>query len=594
LILGLAITACADPATGTDPLVEPPAPKTPIAGIVVSNATPLAAAATASVAAGESYAYVSLPPGTVSDGVDITISNRRTGSSRTVGLVDGGVDPVAMAAESGDTLDIAITRLTGSPVQGTEVVKPRRPPIIVRTVPPRGKRDVPLNTRILVVFSEPMDTSSLTAGAVQLLLDGASVSGALEFSDPARTTITLTPATTLESTRSYTVRVTSNARDLDGQTLEVEWVGDFATMAVNAPPAQLTSTRVGDMVRPRSGHTATLLNDGRVLITGGYVDIPGATGQGGATFGSTTAELYDPATRTFTSTGSMLEPRAAHQAVLLPNGEVLIVGGNQYQERAELYDPITGIFRASDAMRPEKRLILSATLLRTGEVLIIGWYYASLFNPATGQFRDAGAYASPFYTNEAVTLQDGRVLLAGDTVSQIYDPSTDTFRRGPATGYIAELNTLTVLPDGRVLMAGGMEMGRYAWARLYDPITDSFTATSDMHFARDAHGAAVLPDGRVLIAGGDGWDCSASNPYGTTCFFSGSLASVEIFDPVSQRFELGPDMRFARTLPRATRLNSGDVLITGGFSYCGIGCYLGPLASAELYQMPLLSTRRSP
>jgi hypothetical protein len=573
----LAFIACADAATVTNPSVETPSPIPPIAGVVVSDAVPFTTASDALHAvAGSLYAYVSLPPGAVSNGISITISNRRNGERVTTDLEEGGLDPVAIAAETGDTLDIVIARLDGSTIRGEEVVNPRRPPIIVRTVPPRGKRDVPLNTRILVVFNEPMDATSLASGAVQLQLDGASVPGSLAFSEPDGTAITFTPASDLESARMYTVVVTTNVRDLDGQPLEREWVTAFATAAVNTPSMQLTSTRVGDMMEPRWGHTATLLEDGRVLITGG-----------GDGLGSATAELYDPATRTFAQTGSMLQPRRGHHAVLLNDGQVLIVGGT----RAELYDPVTGTFREADRLRPEPQYLLSATRLHSGEVLVVGRYYASLYNPATGHFRDAGPYAFEFYSYEAVTLQDGRVLLAGDIVSQIYDPSTDTFRRGGETGYVVELQTLTVLPDGRVLMAGGMEMRFYDRAVLYDPFTDSFQPTGNMNHTRDAHAAAVLRDGRVLIVGGGGSTCYSSGSV-SGCTFSGSLTSVEVYDPRSGKFELGPEMRFPRASLRATRLQNGDVLITGGSNFCGIGCYLGPLASAELYQLAPLPARQ--
>ena len=578
----LAFIACVDAATVTNPSVETPSPIPPIPGVVVSNAVPLTTTQ-AAYADGESYAYVSLPPGTISNGVSITIHNRKNGERVTGDLTDGGLDPVAIPAASGDTLAIIVARLDGSTIHGEEVVNPRRPPIIVRTVPPRGKRDVPLNARILVVFSEPMAATSLASGAVQLLLDGAGVPGSLAFSESDGTAIEFTPAADLLSGRAYTVVVTTNARDLDGQPLEAEWVTGFVTVAVTPPLGPLTSTRVGDMVQPRSGHTATLLEDGRVLLTGGHTMIDGSEGG----YGGATAELYDPATRTFVPTGSMLEGRVAHSAVLLRDGRVLIVGGNRKQVRAELYDPATGSFEVTDWLR-SGQLILSATRLASGEVLVVGQEYAEVYDPATGTFRAAGPYALPVFSDVAATLQDGRVLLAGGPVSQIYEPSTNTFRPGGETGMIwVELQTLTLLHDGRVLMAGGMNMDRENRAVIFDPFTDSFGPVRYLNVKRDAHASAVLPDGRVLIAGGEGMSC-----VGTSCVFSGSLSSVEIFDPSTESFEWGPAMRFPRSVPTATRLQNGDVLITGGSNYCGIGCYLGPLASAELFQLSPSAVRR--
>lgn len=264
----LAFIACVD-ATSTDSRTETPFPlpqgdgitEPRINGVVVSDAAPLRTIGGVSYASGEeSYAWVSLQPGSVTNGVSITTRNRSSGSSFTSRLEDGGLDPVAILAEAGDTLDFDIAKRDGTHLQGTEAVRPRRPPVIVRTVPSRGKRDLPLNTRIVVVFSEPMDSSSLISEAVQLQLDGARVSGSLQFTAPDGIAIEFTPAADLESGRSYTVVVTSHARDLEGQTFETGWLSDFTTVEV-VPLAQLTgklafaSGWLGGPVWPQSIYT---------------------------------------------------------------------------------------------------------------------------------------------------------------------------------------------------------------------------------------------------------------------------------------------------------------------------------------------------
>src|SRR5436309_1543375 len=96
-----------------------------------------------------------------------------------------------------------------------------------------------------------------------------------------------------------------------------------------------------------------------------------------------------------------------------------------------------------------------------------------------------------------------------------------------------------------------------------------------MHSPRDAHAAVLLADGKVLIVGGD--------TAGGAGYYAGSLASAEFYDPSSGTFAPAGSMNAARTGPQATLLKNGDVLITGGFSYCGINCFHGSLASAELY-----------
>jgi hypothetical protein len=125
----------------------------------------------------------------------------------------------------------------------------------------------------------------------------------------------------------------------------------------------------GSMTVARTVHTATLLGNGKVLIAGG----------GCANGILATAELYDPATGTFAVTGSMTVPRTNHTATLLPNGQVLIAGGENVTvgapavpfASAELYDPATGTFTATGTMTVP-RVSFTTTLLPNGKVLIEG------------------------------------------------------------------------------------------------------------------------------------------------------------------------------------------------------------------------------
>src|SRR3974390_2437710 len=190
------------------------------------------------------------------------------------------------------------------------------------------------------------------------------------------------------------------------------------------------------MLSPRSGHTATRLPDGRVLIAGGM--------RRNQDF-YRSAELYDPATGKFQPTGEMSIARVGQAAVLLRSGKVLIAGGwigHGCTDSAELYDPATGQFSVIAKMTT-RRGRPSATLLANGDVLIAGGAdrgdtpggiaSAEIFHAATLTFERVGSMHSGRISHTATLLNDGRVLIAGgrgDAVTaaaELYDPKTKQF-----------------------------------------------------------------------------------------------------------------------------------------------------------------------
>ena len=359
-----------------------------------------------------------------------------------------------------------------------------------------------------------------------------------------------------------------------------------------------TFTAAGAMTIARSWHTATLLNDGRVLIAGGVTN---------SSFSATaSAELYDPTRGRFSPTGNMTAPRAAHTAILLPDGRVLIAGGSSslgenvpYLITAEIYDPSTGTFTATSDMIHGHECG-QAHVLNNGKVLLSGGSPfpsnnqvpipdAQLYDPTTGSFAAAGTYATvpPNFagcSGRASTLMaDGRVLIVWeDDLAEIYNPETGSFTQtgkplGPS--YNAGLATATLLMDGKVLVAGGDdETGKYKnteLTQLFDVPTGSFTPGGNMSAGRDAGSATLLPNGTVLIAGADGG--GPFGPQGTT----------DLYDPVSGIFRAGPEMVTSRAIHTATLLNDGRVLIAGGWAAPSYPA--GATSLAELYRPDVLT-----
>jgi len=197
--------------------------------------------------------FVSLPPGTIPGGREAQLRVERTGELVTAQLLDGGFDPVALSATVGDTIAVVVEVAAGELLSYRIPVRPPSRPVVVRTRPPRHKRDVALNASMLVVFSEPIEAASLSEGAVQLRTGGLVVAGRLEFVDAAHLAAQFVPAAPLAANTDYELVVTEGVRDLDGQALEAAVTVPFTTgtSAVAATGTlQVTTATTGSDVDP--------------------------------------------------------------------------------------------------------------------------------------------------------------------------------------------------------------------------------------------------------------------------------------------------------------------------------------------------------
>jgi hypothetical protein len=230
-------------------------------------------------------------------------------------------------------------------------------------------------------------------------------------------------------------------------------------------PATRRFTPTGGMQIARHAHRATLLKNGKVLITGGLS--PSWPQQ-------RLAEIYDPETERFSPAGEMAVPRGDHTATLLRNGQVLLGAGSTGRsineavtDTAELFDPATNRFTTTGKLAAPRHKH-AAVALRDGKVLVIGgaesrlrgfYTSAELYDPATGRFSATGGMSLARYKfrDAAALLTDGKVLVAGGgTRLEIYDPSTGVFSLLPDRVTTAlRYSTTTLLMDGAALIAGG-------------------------------------------------------------------------------------------------------------------------------------------
>ena len=193
----------------------------------------------ASAAEGEDFVYASLLPETAPQGVIASVRSLTGPSLVWTTLRKGGFDPVAVAATAGDSIEIVVRDAAGAVVYAARAaVSAVRPPIVVRTYPPPRKRDVPLNSPIVIAVSEPVDVTSLSSSSVRLFRGAEAVPGTVRRLEGTGTSIAFVPNAELIPNTDYRLVVTSGIRDLDGEALETSVTVQFSTgQELTGPPA---------------------------------------------------------------------------------------------------------------------------------------------------------------------------------------------------------------------------------------------------------------------------------------------------------------------------------------------------------------------
>ena len=270
---------------------------------------------------------------------------------------------------------------------------------------------------------------------------------------------------------------------LDGRVL-IAGGGTAQMSAEIYNPATGSFTETGQMSYRHYGHTATRLLDGRVLIAGGSRS---GDDTGGCPITQQFCEIFNPASETFAPANPLNQDRSSHTATLLDDGHILITGGGHSileapctgapWNSAELYNPDSGIFTLMPENMQYARVGHTATKLANGKVLIIGGHiyasYAELYDPESATFSPTGLVNVCRTDHTATLLLNGQILIAGGRFwedstelitnsAEIYDPTNGLFTlTGNMTGP-RRMHSAALLPNGRVLVVGGIAIPFYA------------------------------------------------------------------------------------------------------------------------------------
>jgi N-acetylneuraminic acid mutarotase len=347
-----------------------------------------------------------------------------------------------------------------------------------------------------------------------------------------------------------------------------------------SPPMLVKVTQGVNLGLARTLHTATRLQDGRILLTGG---------SDGADEQYALVEIFDPTNSTFTRVASLNTPRHEHTATLLQDNRVLVVGGynawEQWLADAEIYDPATDTWKRVPPIYSHG-VQHTSTLLLDGRVLVVGGCIENgvcterveIFDPKTDSWTEARSLKEYRASQSAVLLDNGRVLVAGgsgphgvptDGDALLYNPHTDTWRATRSMPWQATQAQMVKLPDGRVLLAGGLTSSEYPTAsgkaEIYDPARNIWSKAASLSQPRFAFNLVPLPHGQVLAVGGAReYDYPVNYPNSHPWTASSFVREIESYDSRTNRWAIAGEIPEPVTYAATVFLPGGTLWLTGG------------------------------
>jgi hypothetical protein len=341
----------------------------------------------------------------------------------------------------------------------------------------------------------------------------------------------------------------------------------------------------GSLHTSRDGHTATLLPDGTVLAAGGELNNNALN----------SAEVYSPSTLSWSAVGNLNVARANASAVLLPAGTAMIMGGcisncqSATTSSVEVYNAVSRSFTSASTMLTA-RAYFGVAKLSTGKILVAGGCTtfnangcaavtakAEIYDPSTGKWTSTGSLAVARASFSLTALPNGKVLAAGGETAgtdglascELYDPTTGKWSLTGKLNVARGEHQAALLATGNVLIAGGVNTSGVSTAKseLYNSTTGTWASTGSLATSRVEFGMVILANGNVLVSGGTKVTVNTNTV----------LASSELYNAGTGVWTVTGKLNNARTGHSSTLLNSGLVLDASGSGSTQ------DLTSAELY-----------